>query len=319
MKKDSASQTSIADINVSALDSLKHLKQEQDQIDERLQAMAALKDTVAPEVYQRVFNDYQNRLRQLEAEAAPQKQALRTEFAKLRALLERFEAEHETSKLDQQELELRYKLREFDEAAYTARSSALEAVVAAKLTAYEQAIALKARFLEAFHSEADLQQDLDTTAENQIPALNTESEARTDEMPVVQTGIPTSNQTQVMPAVKVQKKPAPATSASNNTQSTVMFRAARLVPQNAEAGKTTFTLGLKPTVIGADSINDVRVAGPGVEAKHAQISVSMAGFTLVDCGSKHGTRVNAEKIRERLLRHEDVIQIGAARFVFREG
>jgi len=57
----------------------------------------------------------------------------------------------------------------------------------------------------------------------------------------------------------------------------------------------------------------------GVDPKHAQITVSMAGFTLVDLGSKHGTRVNAEKVRERPLSNEDVIQIGAARFVFREG
>jgi pSer/pThr/pTyr-binding forkhead associated (FHA) protein len=45
----------------------------------------------------------------------------------------------------------------------------------------------------------------------------------------------------------------------------------------------------------------------------------MSGFTIVDLNTKHGTRVNAEKIRERPLRNDDVIQIGAARFVFREG
>ena len=65
--------------------------------------------------------------------------------------------------------------------------------------------------------------------------------------------------------------------------------------------------------------SDVRVGGPGVDGKHAQLTVSMAGYTVVDLGSPHGTRVNAEKIRERLLRDQDVIQIGAARWVFREG
>jgi len=101
--------------------------------------------------------------------------------------------------------------------------------------------------------------------------------------------------------------------------STSIFRAARLIPQNPEAGKHTYSLTLKPTNIGAASVNELRIGGPGVDAKHAQITVSMGGFTLVDLNSKHGTRVNAEKIRERLLRHDDVIQIGAARFVFREG
>jgi len=45
----------------------------------------------------------------------------------------------------------------------------------------------------------------------------------------------------------------------------------------------------------------------------------MSGFTIVDLNTKHGTRVNAERVRERTLHHDDVIQIGAARFVFREG
>ena len=64
---------------------------------------------------------------------------------------------------------------------------------------------------------------------------------------------------------------------------------------------------------------DVRIGGPGVDAKHAQISATMSGFSIVDMTTKHGTRVNAEKVRERTLRHDDVIQIGAARYVFREG
>ena len=49
------------------------------------------------------------------------------------------------------------------------------------------------------------------------------------------------------------------------------------------------------------------------------ISATMSGFSIVDMNTKHGTRVNAEKIRERVLHNADVIQIGAARFVFREG
>ena len=72
-------------------------------------------------------------------------------------------------------------------------------------------------------------------------------------------------------------------------------------------------------IIGADSGNDIRVGGPGVEAKHAQITVSMAGYTVIDMNTPHGTRVNAEKMRERLLRDQDVVQVGAARWVFREG
>ena len=122
-------------------------------------------------------------------------------------------------------------------------------------------------------------------------------------MPVLDIPLPTRN----------SAAPAAASGA------TVVVRAARLVPQNPEAGKSSVVLNLNSVSIGADSGNDVRVNGPGVDPKHAQLTVSMAGYTVVDLGSPHGTRVNAEKIRERLLRDQDVIQIGAARWVFREG
>jgi pSer/pThr/pTyr-binding forkhead associated (FHA) protein len=96
-----------------------------------------------------------------------------------------------------------------------------------------------------------------------------------------------------------------------------MFRPARLVPQNPEAGKATHALTLKPVGIGADAANEIRVGGPGVEPRHAQIVPTPKGYSLVDLDTKHGTRVNAEKIKERVLANEDVVQVGAARFVFR--
>ena len=97
-----------------------------------------------------------------------------------------------------------------------------------------------------------------------------------------------------------------------------MFRPARLVPQNPEAGKTTHALALKPVAIGADPANDIRIGGPGVEPRHAQLNPTPSGYVLTDLDTKHGTRVNAERVKERALANEDVIQIGAARFVFRQ-
>ncbi len=186
---------------------------------------------------------------------------------------------------------------------------------------------MKARFLEAFHAESDLE------AASQPPSPITgrftvqaeeATEARTTDMPGVRPDM-TPNKTQIMSAVSITGQrpamppapPAPAMPAGGGA--TQIFRAARLVPQNPEAGKQSYTLTLKPMAIGADTASDIRIAGPGVEPKHAQINVSMAGFTIVDMNTKHGTRVNAEKIKERQLANEDVIQIGAARFVFREG
>jgi hypothetical protein len=322
-------QTALNAIDLSAIESLKTLKKEQDVLDERLKSMEAMKTDVASAVYLRVRNDYEKRQKALDEQSRPLKQAGREQYARLRALVERFEADHEAVKLDQQELELRHKLGEFDDKEFQRRGKTIEAAVKDKAEAHARALELKGRFLEAFHNESELEEATaaqaaapaarrDTAATQQFSVLSgadaAVAEARTQESPAVGGNEPPSK-TQMMPAINVPE-PAPPAALGAATQ---IFRPARLIPQNAEAGKQNTPLTLKPLSIGAASGNDVRIGGPGVEAKHAQITATMSGFTIVDLNTKHGTRVNAEKVRERHLHNDDVIQIGAARFVFREG
>lgn len=326
----------LAAIDLSSIESLKSLKHEQDQLSERLQSMEALKATFAEAVYQRVHDDYRKRMQVFEEQAAPLKQTARDEYAKLRELLERFEADHEAVKLDQEELVLRHKLGEFDDKEFQRRNKAIDAAVKDKAEARARALELKARFLEAFHSESELESAAAPPAKaapKPVESSNTgQMQAVTPPTPhkVIQPPPPVddeseSTSTQMMTPVKVPKPvpapppPPPRAAPPVSGGATQIFRAARLVPQNPEAGKQSYTLSLKPMSIGAAAGNDIRIGGPGVDPKHAQITVSMGGFTIVDQDTKHGTRVNAEKIRERTLANEDVIQIGAARFVFREG
>jgi len=337
--KDNEWQGALAAIDQSSIDKLKALKQEHDKLSERLQAMDELKASVPTPVYLRVREDYSQQLRQLEEQARPLQQAARDQYALLRALLERFEADHEVVKLDQQELELRHKLGEFDDKEFQSRSKKIEGGLKDAAEARARALEVKARFLEAFHSETELETEPPAppapppaaapapAATRPLPTLAAaelaQAQARTHEVPAVRSGESPAH-TQIMSAINIPEPAAPAPPPPRPAPppaegATQIFRAARLVPQNPEAGKQTYTLNLKPMNIGADTSNDIRIGGPGVEAKHAKITVSMAGFTLVDLGSKHGTRVNAEKVRERSLANEDVIQIGAARFVFREG
>jgi len=117
----------------------------------------------------------------------------------------------------------------------------------------------------------------------------------------------------IRPADLAQATP-PAQPAARG-DSTMIMRTARLVPQNAEAGKQNHTLALRPTVMGSGDDCDVRV--PGAARRHAEIRVSMAGFTLSDEGG--GVRVNNVAVTQHLLRNDDVIEIGPARFAFREG
>ena len=333
--EDNQWQDALNAIDLSAIESLKKLKLEQDVLDERLKAMEDLKAQVANAVYLRVREDYQKRQQSLDEQSRPLKQAARDQYARLRTLLERFEADHEAVKLDQQELELRHKLGEFDDKEFAKRIKAIESSVKEKAEARARAEEIKARFLEAFHAESELEQEARTNPGIRADAIKPDSskadsastqqfkvltpadlaEARTSEVPKVGGNEP-PGRTQIMPVINIPD-PVPASPASG--AATQIFRPARLIPQNPEAGKQTYPLTLKPIALGAAAGNDVRIGGPGVDPKHAQIAATMSGFTITDINTKHGTRVNAEKIRERQLQHDDVIQIGAARFVFREG
>ena len=326
-------------IDVTAVDALKLLKAEQDILSERLAQLEERRSGVADAVYLRVRSDYETRNRALDSQAAPLKQAAREQYSALRALLDRFGADHESISLDRQEIDLRHQLGEYDDGEFKGRIADLETELAARADALNRAQSMKAHFLEAFHSEAELEGATPPAAAastNPGQALPPTAPYRTLETDAV---VP-PDRTQAMPAISIPDVTAPPVRAPSETQmmpvldiplpprapatppaigSTVVMRAARLVPQNAEAGKNSVMLTLKPIGIGADPANDLRVNGPGVEPKHSQLTVSMAGYTVVDLGTAHGTRVNGEKVRERLLRDQDLIQIGAARWVFREG
>lgn len=350
-------------IDVSAVESLKTLKSEQDVLTERLQQLEEKRSAVAEAVYLRVRGDYETRNREIEQKAAPLKQEARVQFLELSGLLDRYTGDHEAITLDRQEIDLRHQLGEFDDGEFKRRIADLEAELAGRADALKRAQELKASFLDAFHSEAELHVAASPPAAISTAALSTPMPSPSPSHPAVPGGFRTmetdqvSDQTQVFAAMPpmppappppqaatpaatvvtaakpvrppsetqmmpVLDIPLPARSSAAPAAAsgaTVVVRAARLVPQNPEAGKNSVVLSLNAISIGADSGSDVRVGGPGVDPKHAQLTVSMAGYTVVDLGSPHGTRVNAEKIRERLLRDQDVIQIGAARWVFREG
>jgi hypothetical protein len=140
---------------------------------------------------------------------------------------------------------------------------------------------------------------------------------------------PTPGATQIMRAIKPSElaaaaaasaapKATPAATPSppplRGSEPAAVVRSARLVPQNAEAGKLSHTIGAKPLTIGSGESCDIRVAG--AQARHAEVRASMAGITVSDLGG--GVRINGVVIEQHLLRHEDVLEVGPARFTFRE-
>jgi hypothetical protein len=325
--------------DASSADELAALKKQSDEVQSRMAQMDELKSSVANAVYLRVRADYETRMRDIEERAGPLKQAARTAYATLRAELVRLEAEHEAMDLDRQEVEFRHQLGEFDVAERKRRLKVIDDKVASKSAVLEQGRKLRERFLAAVSEESELlapagdgagpltTQEVPKLVVPPAPAGDGQfvtgrmliPEAPTGQLGAVPVAPPATRPppmpaagTMVLPAVKVPKTAAQALP-------TGVVKLARLVPQNPEAGKQTAVLGVTTTRIGSDSANEVRIGGPGVDAHHAVIEPSTAGYLLRDHGSRHGTRVNAERIKERILENEDVVQIGAARFVFRLG
>jgi hypothetical protein len=325
---------SLSEVDLGVIDALKALKEEADILRERLTGLEAVKGDFDPAVFSRVNADYAKQLAAIEAKAEPMRQQARESYARLRGALSDIADAHEAVKLDRQEIELRRKLGEFDEEGYKSRLKEIEAALAERAVAHKQGEALRGRFLEVFASEEELLQGVAPG-----PASTQEMPAADEPPPLPQSAPPAppppppapsapsheppAAQTQILQVLKMPEPPkvpgAEGKQSAFGPNATMSLRTARLVPQNPEAGRSAIPLPPKPISLGADPANEVRIGGPGVEPKHAQITVDSKGYTLSDLGSKSGTRVNAESIKERLLRHEDVVQIGMARFVFREG
>lgn len=373
----------LAEIDVSPLEKLAGLSAEIGVLQGRLATMEEKRASVAEAVYTKVRGDYLERMRMLEQEASPLKQAAQTEFAKLAGLLQRSEADHESVRLQREEVEFRHTLGEFSDKEFKKQLAAIDDALRERATALEQAQALKQKFVDAFGSEEALGVPAPAAEPAAAAPVAEVSPAAliTGEMPAVpaahaaEAAAPSSPYDTLPPAgspYDTIPPPVPAAKPSNETipppssfdagatrkltpltekqladagasstpgasmdpgstqamrvlkgasggppraDQTVIIRGARLVPQNAPAGKLTHTVGLKPVMIGSSEGCDIRV--PGSNLQHAEIRVSMAGYTLSDLGG--GVRINGVVVEQHLMRHEDVLDIGPARFVFKEG
>lgn len=316
-------QDELAKIDVSPLDTLGRIKQELDTLTARLAAMEARRDSVAAPVYARVHDDYEQRRRALEDEAAPLKNAARASYAALRELRQRSEADHESTRLDREEIDFRYSLGEFDEADYKTRLADVDLRLEQKASARESADALRQRFLAVFASEEDLEQSAPPPRSSADAATVRLRTLDPDTVDGVRPPPPPSLATQAATkpsrklaadATQVMRVLGRGDGATPRSDQTLVMRTAKLLPQNPAAGTAPILLALKPITFGSGKDCDVKLAG--ANARHAEIRASMAGFTITDQGG--GVRINGVALEQHLLRQDDAVDIGAALYVFRE-
>jgi len=77
-------QQALAAIDATSIDALNAIKKDHDVLDERLKELDKVKKDFAEAVYTRVRGDYEKRRAELDAKAAPLKDAAREQYARLR-------------------------------------------------------------------------------------------------------------------------------------------------------------------------------------------------------------------------------------------
>ena len=86
--------------------------------------------------------------------------------------------------------------------------------------------------------------------------------------------------------------------------------AARLVVVEGEADPATAVIGEEPLVIGRSREADIRVEDDAVSRRHAQVERTEKGILIVDLGSHNGVLVNGKKVKKKILKPGDTVQIG---------
>lgn len=176
--------TSIPDIDTATIDALKKLRDQQEVLEERLAKMEEKKESVSPTVYERVHEDYRDRLRSLDEEARPLEERARGEWARLREVFHRIQDLQAEARLEREELEFRHELGEFKEGEFEEQVESIEQRLEEHEGEIEEMETLRQSFVEAFGSEERLESGTGTDLpEGPAAAETAEEPALEDETP----------------------------------------------------------------------------------------------------------------------------------------
>jgi hypothetical protein len=313
-------------IDTSVIEELMALKRDAEALRTRLVRMTAEADKVSAPVFQRVQADYQGRLEALDERAAPKKQQARREFAKLRLLLDEVGAQRDAALQEQEELEFRHRLGEFEEAEFTARSAELAQRITGLDHELAEVTAVRERFVAAFDSEADLASDpaaVAADAPTTTLLLPTEHMERVEAADDRRPAAPAPAMTPLEAAataplsfgtVILRDLPMPADAAPPGATMIVSF--GRLVRLDEGGGGAMEFRVEHLATIGRTRQNHIQIDAPSVSRKHAEIALRENGYVLRDLGSENGTLVNGESITEHPLTDGDHLQFGSVGFLF---
>lgn len=247
-------------VDTSVIDELMEIKGERETIATRLAKMAEDQSKVTDVVFRRVKRDYESRVSALERKASPLKDKARQEYAKLKVLLDKIEAQHQATKLDREEIDFRHRLGEFEDGEFKKRASELDDKLDEQTRQLEETQAVREQFLGAFDSEAELATPapalppapVPIVPEVAAPSVTAPAVATPPPPPLVDAGI-TAPQPVIQPlgitAEVAVAPPAPAATPANATgepDGTVILAAEAPPPPPAAAPGATALIDVSP-------------------------------------------------------------------------
>ena len=144
-------------IDISGIESLRGIKKEQDLVKDRLEKMISMKDKVSEAVYQKVYDEYSEKLDRLCEEAEPLKTKVRGQYGILRGINSGLEEELKNLVLEKEEMELRNTLGEFEENAFGEEMRDWEVRHTSKQAELDEAEEMREMFMSVFDSAEDLE------------------------------------------------------------------------------------------------------------------------------------------------------------------
>ncbi|MCB1608760.1 MAG: hypothetical protein KDI71_17475 [Xanthomonadales bacterium] len=299
----------LGSLDLSVLDQLADVQGQLSQIDTRLKAMDEKRSAVAEQVFNRVRKDYMEQRQELMAKATPLKESARELYNQVRSAMTELEQAFEAARMDQEEIEFRHSLGEFDDAELKRRLQGIKGSLAERAKAKEQVSEIRDRFNKAFKS----MEELDEAPPPARPADESEeptqrvNQVKEDDVTTAEMENPDP---EPPPAPVARPTPPPP---RRNPDATVVFRPGRLIDQATDNPGGPYTLGLRPLSIGSDSGSDVKV--DGVAGRQAEVGPSRSGFILRDLAGKV-TKVNGQPVDELLLKDGDLIEVGSVSLKF---
>jgi FHA domain len=328
----------VAEIDVAPLEELIEIGREQARLDEFRRKAEELRASVNEAVFSRVMEDYADRHAALDRQAAPIKAQVRRAYRKLRETLSRAHATEEEARLAAEELELRHAVGELDETELAERRQDPDRVVERCRSQLATLDALKAHFIEAFGSEAEL--EIDPGLVSAVPAAqadwsrDTATSSRASSIsgsraaasmgtvsiemgsmgnqPTVVSGLPDSEDTTNIFSVPAGERPEETPDGENGRQ-TLSVPPALLDPED---GSAPHPLALS-NYIGRSEENHIRLVKASVSRQHALVAATSGGFVIQDLHSQNGTFVNGARVSRHTLQDGDHVKIGDVAFVFR--